>query len=83
MRGCVIRYFPRNQVRGESFVMLPMPSDLCFSDEGGQNWPLRFHRDTCRGCPSEGRIVAVTIDGLGLWPATLQLRSSWGGSCPS
>ena len=68
MRGCLIRYFPRNQVRGESFVMLPMPSDLCFSDEGGQNWPLRFSR----AAGAHGKVDAVTIDGLGLWPATLQ-----------
>jgi CubicO group peptidase (beta-lactamase class C family) len=59
---------PLAWVRGESFVMLPMPSDLCFSDEAGQNWPLRFHR----AADAQGKIDAVTIDGLGLWPAKLE-----------
>lgn len=36
---------PITWVRDDVFLMQPLPTASCFTNEGGQNWPLRFGRD--------------------------------------
>ena len=48
-------------------VMLPMPSELCFTIEGGDQWALRFGRDG-----QSGKVTSATADGLGNYPVVLK-----------
>ena len=56
---------PLGWVRGDVFEMLPLPADLCFTIQGGDNWNVRFERDG-------SKVVSVTVEGMGYTPFVLE-----------
>eukprot|EP01052_Picozoa_sp_SAG31_P052331 SAG31_NODE_12868_length_910_cov_1.568434_2_plen_186_part_00 len=62
---------PIGWVRKDDFAMLPVPSEICFSIEGGNHWPLKFLREP------EGRVSSVVLEGLGIWPGVLTKTSDF------
>ena len=53
-------------VGGDSFEMLPEPSDLCWTIEGGDNWVVRFGRG------AGGNVSTATVEGVGTYPVRLE-----------
>lgn len=53
-------------VSEDTLEMIPLPGQLCFSDEGGENWAMHFHR------AAPGALAtAVELQGIGVYPAVL------------
>jgi len=72
---------PLAWVRGDTFVMTPLPTAACWSIEGGEEWPIHFSRGMARdmtrgsssGAGASGRaaITSLTVDGFMSYPGRL------------
>jgi len=57
---------PIEWLEGDTFQMVPEPSDVCFSIEGGILWVLKFKRS------SKGEVSQVEVQGMTMYPVVLQ-----------